>query len=124
MGERFEIAVNPPECLEGAMVYLCLLAYPLAKDDRKRARLFEAFWTYVIRAARHRSRSRKSSTSQHSALLRKLPSQQMWGTITLANRRIWWRTVAAEQFLFYGTMPTTRRKKKRRRNPADVNRDR
>lgn len=124
MGERFEIAVNPPECLEGAMMYLCLLAYPLAKDNRKRARLFEAFWAYAIRAARRHDRLRKGSSSPHSELLRKLPPQQMWGAINFANRRIWWRIVAAERFLFYGAMPTAKRTKKRRRNPADVNRDR
>ena len=106
------------------MVYLCLLAYPLAQDDKKRARLFEAFWAYIIRTARFHGRARKGSTAEHSKLLRKLPVQQMWGTLNLANRRIWWRIVAAERFLFYGAMETTKRKKARRRNPADVNRDR
>lgn len=124
MAERFEIAVNPPECLEGAMVYLCLLAYPLAEHDRRRARLFDALWAYIIRSARHSGRLKKGSVPQHAGLLRRFPTQQMWGTLTLANRRIWWRIVAAEQLLFYGTMPATRRKKLRRRDPADVNRDR
>lgn len=122
--ERFEIAVTPPECLEGAMVYLCLLAYPLAKDDAKRARLFDAFWAYSIRAARHSKRVRKGANAHHSDVLRRMPTQQMWGTLNRANRRIWWRVVAAERFLFYGTMSTTTRRKRSRRNPADINRDR
>lgn len=124
LSERFEIAVDPPECLEGAMIYLCLLAYPLAKDDAKRARLFDAFWAYSIRAARYNKRLRKGGSSHHSEVLRKIPTQQMWGTLSRANRRIWWRIVAAERFLFYGSMPTTTRRKKRRRDPADINRDR
>ncbi len=124
MAERFEIAVNPPECLEGAMVYLCLLAYPLAQDDRKRARTFDAFWAYMIREARRHGRLRKGVNRHHSEVLKKMPTQQMWGTLNLANRRIWWRIVAAERFLFWGTMPVTRRGKKYRRPPAEVNRDR
>lgn len=124
MAERFEIAVNPPECVEGAMVYLCLLAYPLAQDDRKRARTFDAFWAYMIREARRHRRLRKGVNPHHAEVLKKMPTQQMWGTLNLANRRIWWRIVAAERFLFWGTMPVVRRGKKHRRPPAEVNRDR
>lgn len=122
--ERFEIPVDPPDCIDGAVIYLCLLAYPSPADELKRSRLYGAFWAYLIRAARRNGTWKKGADRRHSEILRCFPVQQMWGTLNLANRRIWWRTVAAERFMVYGSMHSTKRKKTRRRDPKDINRDR
>ncbi|HEY0682999.1 MAG TPA: hypothetical protein VGD45_11765 [Steroidobacter sp.] len=95
MPERIELPVEGSDLWIGAMMYLCLLTYPQSTDQAKRERLYRAFCSYTVRAARHHRRLPKGGNKHHSDLLKSVPKQQMLNSLNFANRHILLRLLAA-----------------------------
>jgi hypothetical protein len=111
----WKIPVAGERALDGAAMYLILLAYP--DDEQKRRETFEAVLAYRIRTWREHNRvtGRAVRGEVHDpraqALLSRWPMREMWGALGMLNKRLIDRLRAAELLAYFGAVSFVKQKR-------------
>jgi hypothetical protein len=104
----WQIPVAGKRALDGAAMYLCLLAYP--HDEEKRRETFEAVLAYRIRSSREHNRVMGRAVRgevpdpRAQVLLSRWPVRGMWGALDMLNKQLTDRLRAAELFAYFGAV--------------------
>jgi hypothetical protein len=102
----WKIPVAGERALDGAAMYLILLAYP--DDEQTRRETFEAVLAYRIRTWREHNkvmgRAVRGEVPNPRALLSRWPVRDMWGALDMLNKHLVDRLRAAELLAYFGTV--------------------